>query len=119
MNLYISNNSICELPLVYMKMAKVYNSMGSERLAEASIYKAISISDSCKIDEYVLLSKRTLFDIYKSNFNFPKALAQLEEINVMVEKLEKKQQRVLMRETEIKYNTLLAKNENINLKIQF
>jgi signal transduction histidine kinase len=113
---YRSCGETCELPLCYMKMARVYNSMGNEAVAEQNLQKAISISDSCQIENYILLSKRTLFDIYKENRNYPKALAELEEVNDLVAKLENAKQGSKMGELEIKYKTLLARKENENLK---
>lgn len=116
MKRYNAYGASCELPLCYMKIAKVYNSMGNEKLAEENINKAISISDSCEIENYKLLSKRTLFDIYKENKNYEKALAQLEEINNLVAKLEYKKQDRVMSEMEVKYKTLLSQKEIENLK---
>ena len=116
MEVYLSYGELCELPLCYMKIAKVHNSMGNEQLAEENINKAIARSDLCGIENYKLLSKRTLFDIYKENKNYEKALVQLEEINNMVAKLEYAKQGALMSELEVKYKTLLGEQENENLK---
>ncbi|OFY85713.1 MAG: hypothetical protein A3F72_12240 [Bacteroidetes bacterium RIFCSPLOWO2_12_FULL_35_15] len=116
MKRYNAYGASCELPLCYMKIAKVYNSMGNEKLAEENINKAISISDSCEIENYKLLSKRTLFDIYKENKNYEKALMQLEEINNLVAKLEYAKQGKVMSEMEVKYKTLLSQKEIENLK---
>lgn len=116
MKRYNAYGASCELPLCYMKIAKVYNSMGNEKLAEENINKAISISDSCAIQNYKLLSKRTMFDIYKENKNYEKALAQLEEINNLVAKLEYAKQDRVMSEMEVKYKTLLSQKEIENLK---
>jgi signal transduction histidine kinase len=113
---YRASGEICELPLCYMKMAKVYNSMHREKLMEENISKAVRLSDSCGIDNYKLLSKRTLFDIYKENKNYSGALVALEEINDMVAKLESEKQRREIGELEVKYNTRLSEQENQNLK---
>ncbi|MEP7169514.1 MAG: hypothetical protein ABI855_09120, partial [Bacteroidota bacterium] len=43
---YLSLGEHCELPLCYMKIAKVYNAMGNLNLAEEQINKSISVSDS-------------------------------------------------------------------------
>jgi signal transduction histidine kinase len=113
---YQKAGETCELPLVYTKMAKAYNGMGSLGQAEKYITKATQISDSCNINGYRLLSKRTMFDIYKENKNFEKALALLEEINVWVEKTETEKQRQLIGEMEVKYQTRLMQNENNSLR---
>ena len=116
MEVYISYGELCELPLCYMKIAKVHNSMGNEQLAEENIKKAIERSDLCGIETCKLLSKRALFDIYKENKNYEKALAQLEDINDMVGKMEFAKQGHIMSEMEVKYKTLLGEQENENLK---
>ena len=116
MGIYKSKGSTCELPLVYMKIAKVYNAMGDENRAELNINRAVSLSDSCGIENYKLLSKRTLFDIYKDNKNYEKALAQLEEINVLVEKLEFAKQAQSLSEMEARYKNILSQQEIKNLK---
>lgn len=114
--LYRSNGSSCELPLCYMKIAKVFNSMGNQSNAIASINKAIALSDSCGIENYKLLSKRTLFDIYKENKNYEKALEMLEEINVLVEKLEFSKQGLRISELIGQYKNELNQKDNENLK---
>jgi signal transduction histidine kinase len=113
---YLSLGERCELPLCYMKIAKVYNAMGNEKQAEEQINKSIAVSDSCKIDNYVLLSKRTLFEIYRENKNYKKAMELLIDINDMVDKLEFVRQSQLVSELEIKYKTKLALSENESLK---
>lgn len=113
---YITSGETCELPLCYMKIAKVYNGMGNEKLAMENINKAIFISDSCRIENYKLLSKRALFDMYKENGNYKKALEQMLEINEMVEKLEYAKQGQLMSELEVKYKMKLVQNENKTLE---
>jgi signal transduction histidine kinase len=113
---YSRSGESCELPLVYTKMAKVYNGMGSLKEAERNINRAIVLSDSCNIAGYKLLSVRTMFDIYKENKDYEKALANLEEINVLVEKAESKKHAQMVGEMEVKYQTRLMLNENYSLK---
>jgi signal transduction histidine kinase len=113
---YSSLGERCELPLCYMKIAKIYDAMGSLPLAEEQISKSIVISDSCKIDSYMLLSKRTLFEIYREHKDYKKALASLLEINELVDKIGFVKQSRLVSEMEIKYETKLALDENENLK---
>jgi len=113
---YLSLGERCELPLCYMKIAKVYNAMANEKLAEEYIDKSSSVSDSCNIQNYKLLSKQTLFDIYRDNKNYKKAMELLLEINSMAHTLELAKQRRLMNEMEVKYETKFAQTENSNLK---
>jgi len=113
---YTSLGERCELPLCYMKIAKIYDAMGSLPLAEEQINKSIAISDTCKIDSYNLLSKRTLFEIYREHKDYKKALASLLEINDLVDKIGFVKQSRLVSEMEIKYETKLALDENENLK---
>ena len=114
--IYRSYGEQCELPLCFMKLAKVYNSMGNEKAAVEKITQAIRVSDSCNIRNYVLLSERTLFDIYKENKNYEKALSQLEKINDLVAELEYAKQGQVMSEMEVRYNTMMAEKENEDLK---
>lgn len=115
-NEYINTGNTCELPLCYTKIALVHNAMGNIQKTREYIDGAILISDSCKIDQYVLLSKRAMFDIYKENREYEKALFQLIEINDLVGKMESEKQKLKVSELEIKYNTLLSEKENQNLK---
>ncbi|MFZ5554449.1 MAG: ATP-binding protein [Bacteroidota bacterium] len=106
----------CELPLCYMKMAKVYNSMRD--MANVKNYLSLSakISDSCRIEQYSLLTKRTEFDIYLKNNDHKNALQALMEVNEMVSRMESESKKMQMNELEIKYQTLLANEENKNLR---
>jgi signal transduction histidine kinase len=113
---YLSLGEHCELPLCYMKIAKVYNAMANEKLAEEYVNKSMSVSDSCKIENYMLLSKKTLFDIYRDNKNYKSAMELLLEINTMAHALETAKQVRLMNEMEVKYETKFAQTENNNLK---
>lgn len=113
---YLKAGDVCELPLCYMKMAKTYNKLGNKQLAVDNINKAISISDSCHIENYQLLSKRTLFDIYKDNKDYKQALDLLEEINGLVAKLESSKHSLLMSEVEVRYHNLFMEKENDRLR---
>lgn len=112
---YLDHGDVCELPLVYTKMAKTYNALGSKKLSEKYINKAVLISDSCDIEIYKLLSNRALFDICKKNKNYRKAIEVLQEINILVEKLDIEKQDQLISELKVKYETELMQNENENL----
>src|ERR1051325_5216699 len=114
---YKRSNSGCELPLCYMKIAKVLNAQKKEKEAAENLRQAISLSDSCGIEQYKLLSLYTELDIDKENKNYVEALSTLEEINRLVEKIGFEKQRQLMTEMEVKYQTKLAQNENENQRI--
>jgi len=113
---YIKTGNSCELPLCYTKMALVYNAMGNKKRSREFIEKSVFISDSCKIDQYVLLSKRALFDIYRENKEYKSALNQLMEINNLVKKMEDTRLKQQINELELKYENLIAEKENKNLK---
>ncbi|HYG50223.1 MAG TPA: tetratricopeptide repeat-containing sensor histidine kinase [Flavobacteriales bacterium] len=109
---YKKHGQTCELPLCYTKMARVYNSMHQPGKSEELLLQSVLISDSCGIDNYTLLAKRTLFEIYKENKNHEKALNQLEEINALVGKLNNAERDRLMADMRVQYKTLLTRKEN-------
>lgn len=113
---YTKYNETCELPLCYTKMARVYNSMQNHKKAEELLQKSVALSDSCRIENYSLLAKRTLYEIYKENKNYEKAVITLEEINGLVSKLDGARQTNLIAETEIRYKTILTRKENEALR---
>ncbi|MBI3509662.1 MAG: hypothetical protein HY064_03290 [Bacteroidetes bacterium] len=113
---YLLKGESCELPLCYTKMARVYSTMGNDKLAEEYISRAIRLSDSCGIDNYKLLAKRTLFEIYHEKGNDKKALELLLEVNDLVAKIESKQDDQKMTEMEVQYKAQLDDHENKNLE---
>ncbi|HEU4717006.1 MAG TPA: ATP-binding protein [Bacteroidia bacterium] len=113
---YTSYGESCELPLVYAKIARVNNAMGERKLAEENISRSIRISDSCGIDDYVLLSERTLFEIYRENGDYKNALSTLEEVNTLVQKIEERKKTAKMNELKVKYETQLVEKDNERLR---
>jgi signal transduction histidine kinase len=105
-----------ELPLLYTKIAKAYSDLGNEKMAKESIDLAVRISDSCGIEGYKLISIRTLFEIYKKNGNYKRALETLLEINDLVAKIERESKRKVLDELEVKYRMKLVERENDALK---
>ena len=112
---YSNFGEVCELPLVYSKMAMAHNALGNKNLALAHIDKAIFLSDSCDIELYTLLSKHAMFDIYQENRNYEKALEQMLEINDLNDKLAKEKQALQISELQIRYETKLMQKENETL----
>ncbi|MBL4658689.1 MAG: hypothetical protein JKX73_11855 [Flavobacteriales bacterium] len=112
----LDHGEACELPLLYAKIAKVHNAMGNEKLAEEHIHKAILISDSCDIELYTLLSKYALFDIYKENKEYERALELILEINDLGGKREREKQAQKISELQVQYETKLMQIENETLK---
>lgn len=113
---YEQGGNICEVPLVYCKMAKVYNALGDKPMTERLINEAICISDSCGLENNILVCKYARLEIYKENHDYEKALASLEDINVMVEKMDISRQVDKVNELEVKYKTKLKDYENSSLK---
>lgn len=113
---YQEGGNLCEVPLVYCKMAKVYNALGDKQMTERLINEAICISDSCGLENNILVCKHARLEIYKENHDYEKALASLEDINVMVEKMDIDRQIDKVNELEVKYKTKLKDYENSSLK---
>ncbi len=113
---YRQNNDACELPLIYMKMAKVFNAMKQPKKVESFIHLAESLSDSCNIESYKALTKQTLFDIHKNNEDYEQALLALQELNKLKEKFQIERQRQEMSAIEFQYATKLSQRENENLR---
>lgn len=113
---YEQGGNLCEVPLVYCKMAKVYNALNDKSMAERLITEAICISDSCRLENNILVCKYARLEIYKENHEYEKALASLEDINVMVEKMDIARKIDRVNELEVKYKTKLKDYENNSLK---
>lgn len=108
---------LCELPLCYNKIAAVYWEQDKYSLAEQIIEKSLSISDSCDIDQYRLLSNITLFEYYKYKEDYKGALGLVEKINTLKTSIYSEQQVHALHRLEMKYEVELTQKENQNLKI--
>ncbi|MBL4650236.1 MAG: hypothetical protein JKY03_10925 [Aureispira sp.] len=108
---------LCELPLCYNKIAAVYWEQHKYSLAEHALEKSLSISDSCEIDQYRLLSNITLFEYYKYKEDYKGALDLIEKINTLKASIYTKEQAHALHRLEMKYEIELTQKENQNLKI--
>ncbi len=113
---YKSRGEYCELPLCYTKLARIYNSIGNVKQCEEYVNMSIRVSDSCGIESYTLLAKRTMFEIYQENKNYEAALNQLIEINALVGKMENDKLHQSLGELKVKYETQLIQQENETLQ---
>lgn len=113
---YTKAGETCELPLCLLKIARVNNAQGQTETAKRNIEHAIRLSDSCGIEQYTLLAKRTQFEIYRENGDFKSALAQLEEINDLVARMENVKHDKALSELSVKYETQMVERENAQLK---
>jgi tetratricopeptide (TPR) repeat protein len=112
----ITHGQYCELPLLYSKIAKAWQGLGKHDLALANIQRADKLSDSCGIDEYKLITRRSMFDIYYEAKEDKKALEELLLINDLVAKIESGSKEKLMNELQIQYESKLAERESDTLK---
>lgn len=107
----------CELPLCYNKIAAVYWNQQRYSLAEKALEKSLSISDSCNIDQYRLLSNSTLFEYYKYKKDYKSALDLTGKINALKTSIYAERQSHALHRLETNYEIELAQKENQNLKI--
>jgi two-component sensor histidine kinase len=106
----------CELPLCYNKIAAVYWEQDKHNLAEQILQKSLSISDSCDIDQYRLLSNITLLKYYKYTGDYKSALYLSEKISSLQSSIYNEQQKEALHHLEMQYEVALTKKENENLK---
>lgn len=113
---YTEAGETCELPLCLLKIARVNNAMGQTEASKRYIEHAIQLSDSCGIEQYALLAKRTQYEIYRENGDYKSALAKLEEINDLVARMENSKHDKALSELSVKYETQMVEQENTQLK---
>ncbi len=116
LRVYDRYGETCEFPLVYLKMAQVYNAMGKRREVESFISQSFHISDSCKIDSYKELAHLTLLDIQKEKGEYRKALETLEKLSELKITLADLRQQQSLNALEIEFDARLAEQENSNLR---
>lgn len=107
---------VCAVPLVYCKLAKVYNRTGQHAKCTKLLSQAISMCDSCQSKDNMLVCKYAQLEILKENHEYEKALICLEEINRMVEILDDDRQVDKIDQLEIEYKTRTKDYENNLLK---
>lgn len=110
-NEYLRRGKKCELPLYYTKMASLFNARNERKNALLFIDSARAMSNTCKIDAYHLLTETTLFNILKVNKDYQSALEKSEEIRLMNEQLQYKEQRARMKKIEQEFEARLSQNK--------
>lgn len=111
MDNYKSRGLICDLPLVYTKMARVVNAMGSPKEAMGYIDESKTINKSCNIKTYDILIYETLYEIYEENEEYQEALKTLEYIGQIRNEINYERQSAEMALLEKEYESDLKKSE--------
>ena len=106
----------CDLPLCYTKIASAQSASGNPQAAEEAVERSMELCDSCGLEEYVLLTKRTRFDILYKDKNYEEALKVLMEINALVSDIETRKIDQQMADLAIHYETERVKEDNIALQ---
>lgn len=115
-NSYKSTQNTCELPLCYTKIADLHLLQQEYAQAEYYINLSSSISDSCSIDQYRLLSLLTRVNLFEQQGHFEKAYRSMRKVEQLRQKVLKSQQLKLVSDLQIKHQTALANAENLQLK---
>lgn len=114
--IYKANGNLCEMPLVYIKLAHLKLHQGQQEASLANLKKALTISDSCDIQQYRFLTRASLTHYYKQIGAFEKAIDEYEKFNQISNQIYQDEQRVHINELQIKYQTELAHAENDRLR---
>gem|GEM_PF-1693794 len=111
-----NSGATCNLPLCYTKIASAQSALGNAAAADRALQRSMQLSDSCGLEEYVLLTKRTRFDILYKNKNYELALKELMEINALISEIETRKLDQQMADLATQYETEHVKEDNIALQ---
>lgn len=115
-NSYKSTKNACELPLCYLKIADLYLAKNNYSKAENYIDLALVISDSCAIDQYLLLSYLGRIAFLEKQERYKDIFQLMKKVEPLQQKIHKSDQLKLVSDLQIKHQTILAQAENQKLK---
>lgn len=114
--IYQTDGDLCEMPLVYIKLAHLKLNQGQQEACLTDLKKALVISDSCDIQQYRFLTRASLIHYYRQIGAFEKAIDEYEKFNQLSNQIYQDEQRVHINELQIKYQTELTNAENDRLR---
>ncbi len=117
-NSYRSTQNSCDLPLCYLKIADLH--LAKEEFSQANRYidRALVLSDSCKIDQYILLCQLTRVTFWEKQGRYKESLTALREVERFRQRLAQQKQSEVVNELQIKHQTALTEEENKRLRDQ-
>ncbi len=113
---YLKVGARCELPLVYTKMAELFNEKNNVSLAMAYIDSSRRVSTSCDIMLYRILTEETCYRIQRKNRNYREAVESSEVIADLHDQMRIHEQQMRMESMEKAFLRRLQESELNNLR---
>lgn len=112
---YLKIGARCELPLVYTKLAEMYDAQDKTTRALAYIDSSRLVSKTCDILLYRILTEKTQYRIHRKNKDYRQAVETYEEIARLQDMMHYREQQMRMESMEKEFERRLQESEVRNL----
>ena len=118
LQLFELDENLCETPLVYTKLAKIYQALNEKQKAILAGQLALKISDSCQVNPYKLIVLEDLWNLYAYYGEYQNGFEAMLQAKKLQDSLKMHDQESNIVKLENLYRIKLQEAEKENLKIQ-